>query len=94
MILALTALFYILVISDVAEIKLFDVRLPVIFFAINSILILASLIMNRLSIMIRRLNFLRMSSMFSLFVFVPIVGLIFDLYLIAYPDERNSTENK
>jgi uncharacterized membrane protein YhaH (DUF805 family) len=71
----------------IEKIKILDMSLAVIIFAITLILVVALFIMNRLSILLRRLRYLKMNSAFCLLLFLPIVGLLFDFYLLIRPDE-------
>jgi len=70
-----------------AQIKIFELRLPIFILFLSVIVLLSLLIMNRLSIVIRRLSFLKMKKLYSLLVLIPLVGIIFEIYLLLQPDE-------
>ena len=84
----LTVLFYVLIISDAANIKLFDIRLPALIYGLTGVLNLAMFIMNRLSIMIRRLKYLEMHTLYAVLVFIPPISFIFEFYLLAHTDKK------
>ncbi len=74
--------------SYIENTKIFDMSLTVIYFVILGILIVALLAMNRLSISLRRLNYLKLNPVFSLLLFLPLVGQLFDLYLLLKRDYK------
>lgn len=69
------------------NIKIFGMSLLVVFFAPFALLVVAFFVLNRLSIILRRLRYRKMSNSFCLLVFVPIIGFLFDFYLLVQPDE-------
>ena len=86
----LTILFYVLIISDAADIKFFDIRLPALIYGFTGFSNLAMFIMNRLSIMIRRLRYLEMHMLYAVLIFIPPISFIFELYLLAHTDKKTS----
>lgn len=79
---------YLLMISPFADFKILGLSLPVFVITINAILCFLFLILNRLSILVRRLDYLKMNKRYSLLLFVPLVGFILDFYLMTVPDEK------
>lgn len=69
----------------------FGVKTPVFLFATGSIVVFSLLVMNRLSILMRRLSFLNMNKFLVVLLFIPLIGLLFDLYLILIPDSKKVT---
>lgn len=73
---------------DHFELKFLEISLPLFLLSAGFILALASFIMNRLSIVIRRLKFLKMNQFLCCFILIPLIGLILEIYLMATPDEN------
>lgn len=80
---------YLLMISPMADFKVLGLRLPVILIILNAVLCFIFLILNRTSILVRRLRFLKMNRYYFLLMFIPIVGFILDFYLMTVPDGEN-----
>ena len=84
------AVFFVVELQSVPDLKTKGLPLSFILLIICSIISLSFLIMNRLSIILRRLKYLRMNKMFGILVFFPPISLILEFYLFALPDSDES----
>jgi len=79
---------YLLMISPLAGVKFLGLELPVLVITCSAVLCFLLLILNRISILVRRLDYLKMNKNYFLLMFIPLIGFILDFYLMTVPDEN------
>lgn len=73
--------------SPVADFKIFGMNIVLILNSLGAVFCILFLIVNRFSILVRRLKFLKMNVYYCLLIFIPLVGFILDFYLMTVPDD-------
>lgn len=71
---------------------IFGLRLPVLFLWVFGIIGLAFFLLNRISIDLRRMEYLKINKFLVLLNFIPPISFVFELFLLLMPDNDSSFE--
>lgn len=73
--------------------KILGIHLSVFLYIVGAVVGGVALCLNRLSILYRRLKFVKMSPLLAILIVLPIVSQIFDAFLLFYSDSRVAQKN-